>query len=265
MSVNTAEVFCSVYNKLSNDQQDDFQLCLRLMKEYAVKNYAASGDSLKNVGGAWYAWLLAIGFSIEAKRRGLKKLFLKLPNVRVMPCTNLYNHNLTSLLKDFEEKLYHVSQANLITSNPDFVVIRTTEGYNGTELQNPITTAVLENFDTQYQSFEGNLRLGDLEAYIGVKTSLRPDRRIQLLHEGSLMKAIHTHLVTRNWDITAERLRYYGISLTTTAADVSGLKSVATHSIITAGVKPERAVDALVEIPNAKKLSEFIDLYNSEN
>ncbi|WP_373695840.1 Cfr10I/Bse634I family restriction endonuclease [Brunnivagina elsteri] len=37
----------------------------------------------------------------------------------------------------------------------------------------------------------GKCNLKDIIGYASIKTSLRPDRRLQIPHEGSLMKAIY--------------------------------------------------------------------------
>jgi len=203
-----------------------------------------------------------IFFEELTSKVGKQHIVLKLPNVKTMPCVRLYEGSLHDLLEDFKKKLMAVAQVNLVTSNPDFAIInekcKSTRIY---DLSTLLTTEHLDSYDALYKSFEGTCSLGDLVAFLGVKTSLRPDRRIQLLHEGSLMKAIHTHLKTRNWDISAASLKYYGLSLHLTEADIVGLKSVATHSIVSASLIPERAVDEMLEVSNTAELESFASSY----
>ena len=94
-----------------------------------------------------------------------------------------------------------------------------------------------------------------LVGYISVKTSLRPDRRLQLAHEGSLMKALYVHLQTREWIIEPAGLKYYAISRKVSNADRKALKTVATHSITTVQSKPQSAVDEVFEINSLQDIS----------
>ena len=71
------------------------------------------------------------------------------------------------------------------------------------------------------------------------------------------MKAIYTHLKTRNWDISAPGAKYFALTLDMTDADANGLRSVATHSIVSASLVPERAVDEVVKIWNPETLRNF--------
>lgn len=96
--------------------------------------------------------------------------------------------------------------------------------------------------------------LDDIAGYLSVKASLRPDRRLQLAHEGSLMKALYTHLQTRTWTINPRGIRYFAASKKISEADIKGLKTVATHSIIDVKSSPQSAVDELFQINTVNEL-----------
>jgi len=53
------------------------------------------------------------------------------------------------------------------------------------------------------------------------------------------MKAIYTHLQTREWIINLKGLKYYAFS--TKISDKNALKTVATHSITTVSSLPQAA------------------------
>src|SRR5262249_37999320 len=84
--------------------------------------------------------------------------------------------------------------------------------------------------------------------YASVKASLRPDRRLQMPHEGSLMKALYMHLQTRLWMLSPARLKYYGIATAVTDADRQALRTVSTPSIVSVQIIPEPAVDDVYEV-----------------
>lgn len=259
MSIDTKGVFCEVFNHIGGVNVTSFEEFLSRTKNVARGyNPQVKEPALANANGAWYAWLLVIfGEAILAENARLKT-FLKLPNVSSMPCSQLYVPKLHDLLKDFELKLRSVAGVNLVTSNPDFALLSKASEGRVYDFSGALTKEHLERYDLLYRQYSGSCELDDLTAYVGVKTSLRPDRRIQLLHEGSLMKAIYTHLKTRNWEIGANGIEYFALTLKMTNADEDGLRSVATHSITSASLKPERAVDGIFCVSSYEELSSFL-------
>lgn len=260
IKIDTRRVFCEVFNQQNtNDPQFSFSNFLNATEENASQQYKPTKNALANARGAWFAWLFQILCDRELLADHLDFTIVKLPNVSGFPFTNLYHEDLRDLLTDFQEKLKRLSNVNLVTSNPDFAVISRNLSGPPEVLDSPLTVETLKKIDERYRIFKAQLKINDLIGFIGLKTSLRPDRRLQLLHEGSLVKAIHTHLKTRNWDIDAKPIKYFGIALECSKADVTGLQSVATHSIVTASSLPERAVDAIQAVDNLDNLKLFLD------
>ena len=62
------------------------------------------------------------------------------------------------------------------------------------------------------------------------------------------MKAIYTHMQTREWILNPKGLKYYAISTKVGSSDRNALKTVATHSITTVQSIPQAAVDEVFEI-----------------
>jgi hypothetical protein len=210
--------------------------------------------------GDWYEWILsirAIEFFVENKP---DTLLLNLPNISSFDVMALYKPNLCEYIFDLREKL-KLKDVNLITSNPDFCIVRLSEEKKAEYLlmlenisfQN-LTLEMLEQIDTLYRDFINYAELDDIAGYLSVKTSLRPDRRLQLAHEGSLMKALYTHLQTRTWTINPKGIKYFGASKHIGAADREGLKTVATHSITDVKSLPQSAVDELFQINSKSEL-----------
>ncbi|MFB6305931.1 MAG: Cfr10I/Bse634I family restriction endonuclease, partial [Flavobacteriales bacterium] len=99
-----------------------------------------------------------------------------------------------------------------------------------------------------YRNLENSCTFEDIKGYISVKISLRPDRRLQIPHEGSLMKALYVHLQTRDWILNPSGLKYYAITTELSKDDRKALETVATHSITTVNQLPEPAVDEVLEV-----------------
>ena len=105
----------------------------------------------------------------ECNDLGLGKTFLKLPNVITFPCSKLYKDSLYNLLEDFQQKLRTAADVNLVTSNPDFVILNMKFGASLYNFDREITEHDLENFDNHYRQFESKCDLENLHAFVGVK------------------------------------------------------------------------------------------------
>lgn len=227
-----------------------------------TENNAVKAGALNKVHGDWYEWLLAIEFWNFRIRNNRQYLILNLPNVSQFDCSKLYNEKLFGFIDNLKQKVFEASEVELISSNPDYVIIDTSEmelDEKYSELITEITPQTIDLLISAYEDFTHKCDFNQLIGYISVKTSLRPDRRLQLAHEGSLMKALYVHLQTREWIIEPEGLKYYAISRSINDADRRALKTVATHSITTVQSKPQSAVDDVFEINRLQDISEQMD------
>ena len=135
---------------------------------------------------------------------------------------------------------------NSIASNPDFVILDVAGLPQADLLRQPIElveVATIQAIQNRYADFIGLCSLNRIVGYAAVKRSLRPDRRLQIPHEGSLMKALYRHLQTRLWLLNPPGIRYYALAGQMSNADQLALRTVATHSITTVFNTPEPAVD----------------------
>ncbi len=208
-------------------------------------------EAMSNVHGDWYEWLLAICAWNYFLKNEQSHLALLLPNVIRFDVATLYEKRLNDLLIDLKKKVAEVSEVQLITSNPDFVIINgnlAREILGQISKVEKITPANLTELEELYKKFIGKCNFDQIEGYISVKTSLRPDRRLQISHEGSLMKALYAHLQTREWITYPKGLRYYAVATKITDPDRNALKTVATHSLTTVFSLPQAAVDEVFEV-----------------
>lgn len=217
--------------------------------------------ALNNARGDWYEWLIGVNAWNYRIENSSPLIILSLPNKRRFDVSTLYVETLSEQISDLKEKVSNSSDVELITSNPDFVIIDTSNINIDDDviekLNTPIedlTSESLEQLDNSYQYFIGQCSFDDIRGYFSVKTTFRPDRRLQIPHEGSLMKAIHVHLQTRSWIIAPKPLKYYAAATKVSDSDRDALKTVATHSITNVSSKPQAAVDNVFTINTHSQL-----------
>ncbi|MBJ9829519.1 Cfr10I/Bse634I family restriction endonuclease [Citrobacter freundii] len=212
-----------------------------------------SGGSFNKCNGDWYEWLIgirAIEFFLE---NDTNFIVVKMPNATSFDVMSIYKSCLSELIYDLRRKL-SINNVNLITSNPDFSIIdiRDRREELKAKLENisfsNISLSTISEIDNLYKQFIDYAELEHIKSFLSVKTTFRPDRRLQLAHEGSLMKALYTHLQTRTWTINPTGIRYYAAATSIGNADVIGLKTVATHSITDVKSLPQSAVDEIFKI-----------------
>lgn len=216
--------------------------------------------ALSNAHGDWYEWLLAIAAWNAAAANPSLNLAILLPNKLSLDLASLYITDLHDKIVDLRKKVEDSSTVQLISSNPDFVIIKRQLADVAFGPIKPITSlnnADIEKLSSIYGNLSGRCTFTDIVGYLSVKTSFRPDRRLQISHEGSLMKAIYVHLQTREWIINPPGLKYFAMATVVGEPDRASLKTVATHSITTVSSKPEPAVDEVFEVnnPNAAQVA----------
>ena len=253
--------FCTLLNgELPTPVKQIDKLISDFDKEVWAVDYTVSKDALNNVHGDWYEWLLAISaWNYSAKNKDAN-LALLTPNISQFDIARLYNDKLYNLIQDLRRKVLESSSVQLISSNPDFVIINrkvVNEIIGEIEPIIIVDQQAIALVENAFRELTGKCDFGDIHGYISVKTSFRPDRRLQIPHEGSLMKAIYTHIQTREWIINPKGLKYYAIATKVGTPDRTALKTVATHSITTVQSIPQAAVDEVFEV-NSLQQAEFV-------
>lgn len=226
------------------------------MDKEIIRTVDVSKGALSNAHGDWYEWLLAISAWNFCAKTPRAHVPILLPNISRFDVARLYENRLYSLIQDLRSKIEETSEVNLITSNPDFVILERSRFNQQIKDITPITRITektLHFLSHLYEKFPGTCHFDEIKGYIAVKTSLRPDRRLQIPHEGSLMKAIYKHLQTREWIINPTGLKYYAFSTRRTEADRKALKTVATHSITSVSSLPQAAVDEVFVIDSFRE------------
>jgi Cfr10I/Bse634I restriction endonuclease len=250
--IEKAKAFCELLN---NDLPQNDKQITELLNEFDEEIRRHYPDvtlgALNNSHGDWYEWLLAIKAWNFHVNNPNSFLCLPLPKISSFDVASLYKNDLFDLIIDLREKVQNSANVQLVTSNPDFVLIDTQDLYVPDIFNNRIETInedALLLINNAYQNFINTCEFNSIVGYLSVKFSLRPDRRLQLAHEGSLMKAIYMHLQTRQWILRPRGLKYYAIASSVGESDRNALKTVATHSIITVHNIPQAAVDEVYSV-----------------
>lgn len=250
--IKRVEAFCEVRKGQIPNINETFRGILDAL-DNAVKTACpdVKQGALSNCHGDWYEWMIACVAWNFRLTNNKKPLALLLPNVSRFDVASLYVSELHDHISDLRKKVSDTAGVQLITSNPDFVVINPEDLHLGDSLNTPITEfteSTIAKLQESYKDFQGKCLFNNIIAYLSVKASFRPDRRLQIPHEGSLMKATYIHLQTREWIINPRGLKYYAAASKVGKADRDALKTVATHSITNVQSLPQAAVDEVFEI-----------------
>jgi hypothetical protein len=223
-----------------------------------------NANAFSNARGQWFESMIAVqGWNYRIKHDLTDILIVKMPNVSTFDFRRIFDIETRAMLEDLERSLLaNTKEVRLITSNPDLLIIQQEnlikKEYN-TEI-NSLSSEKINEALNLYKSLENKSLWRSIVAGIGVKTSFRPDRRLQLVHEGNILKALFAHLKMRHWDREG-KFKYYGASSEKlTRADFNALQTAATHSIIDVNSIPERAVDDIFSLLTVEE----IDLMYSE-
>lgn len=237
-----------------------FQEVFEDAQDLVNAEHPVNSNAFNRARGAWYEWLIAAGVAQYDNAYQPEKVMLQLPNVSSFDCSRLYKPAISAFVDDLRDKVQAANGVSLITSNPDFVIMNKVQGFSYPNSANGVDQNFVEELAAKYQEFVGRCDLDDIRGYAAAKLSLRPDRRLQIAHEGSLMKALYRHIQTRQWNINAPGIKYYAIMSSYNAADQNALNTVATHSIVDVGSEPQSAVDALAAINSGQELKDFLDM-----
>lgn len=231
-----------------------------------TKKMRVGSQNFRNARGRWFEWLLNyLVWDFFASSNSTLRM-INLPNADKFECTNLYLPKYSEHIGDLKKKL-QVQDIELVTSNPDFVLIDTANldididqifDVNNPQIED------LDFFDNFYNKFIGKCDLNDLQGYVSVKTSTRSDRRFQWLHEGNLAKSLHLHIRTREWLTTVRSLKFFCMSYDLKPKDVTALKTATTHTIASIGLKPEKSVDNAFKVINSDELNDALQVMVDE-
>lgn len=209
------------------------------------------GTSDNNVRGAWTKWIFgSISWNFFCKYATQHNAcFVMLPSISRLTFTELFDTDAGEALKRGLLSKLNSHGIELTMSNPDFICASDIppDGI----FQNPIPNLSLESqnlLTSAYEKIVGSCQYNSIKFGIALKTSLRSDRRYQIVHEGSTLKAFIAHLQVRYWDIDFKTDYYAVVANDVSDADKRVLSAPAIHSIVDVHTPPVKAIDEIYEV-----------------
>lgn len=261
LQVNASPTFVDAFNSLySLLEFPDYNLvlteCERLVRS---ENPKVAQEALSNVRGLWYQWLIGLSWRHYNNINPKPLLLVKLPNKNASKWHRLYEKKITQLIDELENKIAK-DNISLETSNPDFVILEVQDSKR-IIYDMFLTTDYLSKMDNEYLQHLGAVMYGALPAFLSIKTSLRPDRRLQTQFEATMIKALQAYLATRQWDLTTPSSNFYVVvNATPNKEDFKSLSALAAHSLVIPLVKPQKLVDLLIQVNNYKTAEDLFNL-----
>jgi hypothetical protein len=264
VSINKAAAFCELNNNSLPSRNKSIKVLLDEM-DSAIRSVESSikSGALANSHGDWYEWILAftaLNIHLSGETNYIAVL---LPNVARFTVSDLYEVSIQNIVEDLKHKVQSSAGVEFVTSNPDLVIIDISSMDIDLGFTSPVSsfnTNTIHQLECLYEKFIGLCSFENIIGYLSVKTSFRPDRRLQIPHEGSLMKAVYAHLQTRQWILNPKGLSYYAVSTKVGPKDTLALRTVATHSIITVNTTPQAAVDQVFEVDSIESAEQMFNV-----
>lgn len=221
-----------------------------------------TSSAFSNTRGLWFEIIVSVYSWNYRITNGLTDLYaIKMPNVKMYDFRRIFNEQTARIIEQLESYLRnHDKQLRLVASNPDIIIVQ--QKGLVTSADDYINNLSLKNTERIIQlcnEIRDRCQWSSVRAGIGLTTSLRPDRRLQLVHEGNILKALFAHLKMRHWNNNVS-FEYHGASSEKRShADDEALKTVATHSIVNVNSIPERAVDGVHSLLNTDDIYTMLD------
>lgn len=241
MKINSYEAISSIETAFFNGA--DYCILLDMLSNHYRTH---SSGSIANTKGRIYEWLFAVDCINHFKVTGNKFLILKLPTVSSLNIYDLITPHETMPLDEMKRELQENYGLNLITSNPDFIILDTSKlneiqiNIDKINIINCLSPANLQEVDQHYRMFLQKVEIASIHGFISLKSSLRPDRRLQIVHEATITKAIFD-IMNKN-----KKINFISASLMHNEKDKSALNTVAIHSLN--NQTPEPAIDLICSI-----------------
>jgi len=255
---------------------------------------APTGSAFNNCNGKWseyayavYAWNFFAELNSKAREDSDTDdydsyLYVKLPNSDAgnNDWTHLLVNNITIALEAYPQrqssKITDQADSNygrrfeLISSNPDAVILKfphqiaeeKIRDLHALDLYSPIDNMshdTISNLDALFRCFiESVIPSKNLQCFLSIKTSTRPDRRYQWIHEGDHVKSILQWIqvfssiaptpLDSDLNYTDLNGKFFAISLSKlSGSDENTMNTGTVGSIVSPMLNPVWAVDKLFE------------------
>lgn len=298
------EFINSLRRKAISNTEDANAYLASIGKETVLK---PSGSALNNCNGKWteQGYAVYVWNALANKNRASQSsanggtysvyVYVKLPNRTSVDkdWTQLLVNGITSTLSSYPAaqsnripatSSNHGRRFELISSNPDSVILKfdnltmdtiwNSTGITSFDPYTDITVLDMQTtsmLDSLFEKFRGKVFPSkNLQCFLSVKRSTRPDRRYQWIHEGDHVKTIlqwiqvisANPLTALDPDLTYDDLngKFFAVSLSEISeADIEAMNTGLAGSIVSPMLQPQWAVDKLFECKTFGDIANQID------
>jgi hypothetical protein len=222
-----------------------------------------SQNAFNNIRGAWtrfifgaICWNAFCGYVDK-----YNACIVSLPSIARLKFIDLFDTDAAEALKQLLRSLTSHG-IELTMSNPDFVCVKDILPDDIDIFKSPIVNLSPESqhiLIDSYEKIKDCCRYDSVKFGIALKTSLRSDRRYQVVYEGSTLKAFIAHLQVRFWDIDFKTNYYAVVANNVNDSDRIVLSAPAIHSIVDVHTQPIKAIDAIYEVRSTDDICKCIN------
>ena len=214
---------------------------------------------INNARGEWLEDALKVIFWNSAvEHSNGNSVIVKLPNAAQLQFRDLYEPRAKGYLDELFQSLKDRGM-DMQMSNPDFICVTGLSDGNDTTRE-PITVSEqsMQMLDSAYENLIGQCSADAIPFVITVKTSTRPDRRYQIVHEANVVKSLVAHLGGRFWNRDLYTAFYAMIASRVSPADRNALRNPATHTLVQVNWTPVPLVDEVYQISSVDNVRETV-------
>jgi len=227
---------------------------------YGSTAAARLSGGIQNVRGDWLEHILGVIFwNTVASSKYKNTAIIRLPSAARLHFHELYEPRARGYLEELFASL-QPHNIQMTMSNPDFICVSNLPSNIAALMQSPVelgesSAAVIVN---TYQSLRGVCGAQSIPFVLTVKTSVRPDRRYQIVHEANVVKALVAHLAGRFWQKELYTAFYAMVASPVSDSDREVLRNPATHSLVQVSWTPAPLVDEVYAIDSVDEVTEII-------
>ena len=237
----------SILDNLANLQR---QVRSAASARYGSGAGQALSGGLRNARGEWLENILGLTFwNVAAEISNGHTAIVKLPNANQLSFHQLFEPRSREYLEDLFRSLEN-DNISMEMSNPDFLCVTNLSGDVARYFSDSLTMGIdtINKLNNAYQQVVGQCRATSVPFVLTVKTSIRPDRRYQVVHEANVVKTLMAHLSGRFWNKDLYSAFYAMVAGRVTGADRQVLRNPATYSLVQVSWQPVALVDDVFQI-----------------
>ena len=220
----------------------------------------ALSGGLRNARGEWLENILGMTFwNAAAEASNGHTAIVKLPNANQISFHQLFETRSREYLEELFRSLED-DDISMEMSNPDFLCVTDLSGDVARYFSNRLTmsTHAIDRLNNAYQQVIGQCHATTIPFVLTVKTSIRPDRRYQIVHEANVVKTLMAHLSGRFWNKDLYSAFYAMVAGRVSSSDRQVLRNPATYSLVQVSWQPVALVDDVFEIESIEQVQDII-------